>query len=285
MKIAIVGVGKLGSGFAEACCAKGLHVTVWNRTKDKTRPFFERGAKVAERAVDAIESADVILSVLLDADVVSSVFGEESVKRALSGKTLINVTSTSSVEAKRLQAFVKEAGGHAYLDVATTSWPPEIAQGKGTILLGCSEVLAARWSSLLETFGTVQHVGDVGSASTLELSFLMQLFAQLHMYLSACALTHRQGLPIDTLALLVENNSVFSSPLYSAYTATVRVRSYTPALVTVGHYAHGIRLVIEELESVGMDTSVWSLLLKAAQEAVAMKGTEADWTSIYESLR
>jgi 3-hydroxyisobutyrate dehydrogenase-like beta-hydroxyacid dehydrogenase len=105
------------------------------------------------------------------------------------------------------------------------------------------------------------------------------------MYLSACALTSRRGLPIDALALMVENNAVFSSPLYSAYTGFVRTRSYTPALVTVGHYAHGLALVIEELESAGMDASVWSPFLEAAREAVEMKGSEADWTSIYESLR
>lgn len=285
MKIAILGIGKLGSAVTEACCAKGLDVTIWNRTSEKAAPFIEKGARVAERAEDAILGADVTLSVLSNANVVLRILGEESVRRALAGKTLISFTTTSSAEAKRINALVKETESTGFIDAATISWPDDIAHGKGVVLLGCSDDEAARYKSLLETFGTVMHLGGVGSASTTELAFIMQILMQQHIYLFACGLMNRHGLTVEPLAQLLEKNTMISSPMFGIYSNFVRSRKYAPAVLTAEHYAHVLDLVTEEAETAGMDAGIWLSIRKVVKEAIASHGADADWTSVYEALR
>jgi 3-hydroxyisobutyrate dehydrogenase len=285
MKIAVLGSGKLGSVIAEACCAKGLDVTIWNRTREKAAPLVEKGAKLAERAEDALLGTDVTLSVLANTEVVLRTLGEEGVRRALVGKTLINITTTTSAEAKRIDALVRGAGAIGFLDAAIVSWPDEIMHGKGIVLLGCSEGDAGRYTSLLDTFGTVMHLGGVGSASVMELAFVMQLLIQQHIHLSTCALLNRHGLTIEPLARLLEKNTMFSSPLLAVYNDFLRTRKYAPAVMTTEHYVHVLDLVIEEVEDAGMDASIWLSSLKLAKEAIATQGADADWTSVYEALR
>ncbi len=284
MKIAILGIGKLGSGFAEACCARGVNVTLWNRSQDKASVFAQKGARIADSAAEAIAAADVILSTLATGKVVLGVLGAADTKAALAGKTLICLTSTSSAEAGRLKSFFVESGGQAFLDVATTSFPAQIASGQGRILLGAAAEDVARYTELLKTFGTVSHVGGVGSASSLEMAFGLQLFIQQHMYLTACGIMKRAGLPLQPLMQVTEQNALYSSPLFKIYDGYVQSRTYTPAVMTIEHYCHALDMVIEELTTAGMDASVWLPVRKAAEQAEKSHGPDADWTSIYETM-
>ncbi|MEO3813462.1 NAD(P)-binding domain-containing protein [Sphaerisporangium sp. B11E5] len=280
--IAILGVGKLGTGFAERCRSAGLELTVWNRTPGRAERLRGRGVRLAGRPQDAVRDADLVLCALSTGDVARRVLREAG--DALEGRAVVNLTSTSSGEARRIHDDVRDRGG-AFLDAATVSMPDQISAGEGVLVLGCSPGDLTRWRGLLETFGEVHHAGGVGSASMLEMATGMQLFLQAHAYLSSCALANRHGVPLDTLARLTQANVLVATPMIDMYHGYTRTRTYTPAVMTVAHYRHTLRLVIDDLELAGLDTGLWRAVLEVADRAERSCGAEADWTSVYECLR
>ena len=65
-KIALLGLGLMGSGMANRLLDAGYPLSVWNRNPDKTQPLAARGATVAKSPRQAAAGASVVLSMLSD---------------------------------------------------------------------------------------------------------------------------------------------------------------------------------------------------------------------------
>jgi len=66
--IAVIGLGRMGSGMAQSIHKAGYPLIVWNRSPAKTAPFAQAGAQVAATPREAAAAADIVVSSLLDDD-------------------------------------------------------------------------------------------------------------------------------------------------------------------------------------------------------------------------
>src|SRR6266545_1861960 len=73
MRIAFLGLGRMGRELAAHLVTDGHDVTVWNRTSSATAPLVERGAKAAESAAGAVTDAEVVATALYGPDSVRDV--------------------------------------------------------------------------------------------------------------------------------------------------------------------------------------------------------------------
>lgn len=64
LKIAFLGTGIMGAPMAINVVRGGGDVTVLNRSRVKTQPVADAGAKVADTPGDAVKGADYICSIL-----------------------------------------------------------------------------------------------------------------------------------------------------------------------------------------------------------------------------
>lgn len=71
--VAVLGTGLMGAGMARSLLRAGLDVVVWNRDAGKAEPLASDGAQVASGAVEAVAAADVVLTMLFDADATAEV--------------------------------------------------------------------------------------------------------------------------------------------------------------------------------------------------------------------
>jgi 3-hydroxyisobutyrate dehydrogenase len=83
VQVAVLGTGIMGAAMARNLIAAGLPTTVWDRSPDATAPLAEAGAQVAAAARDAVAGAQVVITMLPTADVVTSVMFGEGVAGAL----------------------------------------------------------------------------------------------------------------------------------------------------------------------------------------------------------
>lgn len=67
MKIAFLGLGKMGTPMARRLVAAGHEVTVWNRTRARAEALAAEGARVAAAPGDAARTAEVVMTMLFDA--------------------------------------------------------------------------------------------------------------------------------------------------------------------------------------------------------------------------
>ncbi|MFF2346035.1 NAD(P)-dependent oxidoreductase [Pseudarthrobacter sp. NPDC058119] len=73
LKVAVLGTGIMGAAMARNLLRAGHDVSVWNRDAAKTEPLAADGARSAADPADAVESADVVLTMLYDAAAVEEV--------------------------------------------------------------------------------------------------------------------------------------------------------------------------------------------------------------------
>jgi 3-hydroxyisobutyrate dehydrogenase len=71
--VALLGTGIMGTGMAHSMLRAGLPLRVWNRTEAGAKALEPAGAVVAATPADAVREADVIVTMLPDADVVEDV--------------------------------------------------------------------------------------------------------------------------------------------------------------------------------------------------------------------
>src|SRR3990172_5838480 len=65
-RIALIGLGAMGSGMAANWLKKGFALSVYNRSRDKAAPLVALGARVTASPSEAATGADVILAVVAD---------------------------------------------------------------------------------------------------------------------------------------------------------------------------------------------------------------------------
>ena len=75
MTVALLGTGTMGVGMARNIAQAGIDLRVWNRSAEKARPLADV-ATVAGSVAEAVEGADVVITMLYDADSVASVMQE-----------------------------------------------------------------------------------------------------------------------------------------------------------------------------------------------------------------
>jgi 3-hydroxyisobutyrate dehydrogenase len=81
-RVAVLGMGIMGSGMARSLIRAGLPTTVWNRTQSATAPLVEAGATFAASAADAVRDAQVVITMLPTADAVAALVFDSGLTEA-----------------------------------------------------------------------------------------------------------------------------------------------------------------------------------------------------------
>lgn len=192
--VTVFGLGLMGRALAGAMLAGGRATTVWNRTPGRAGDLVAGGAHEAADVRSGVEAGDLLIVCVRDYDAVRGFL--DPVADALSGRTLVNLTSGSSAEAREMAAW---AAGHgaAYLDGAIMMTPPGIGL-PDTVLLyaGPADVFAAHADTLRLLGGATTHLGeDAGIASLYDVALLGIMWGSLNGFVHAAALLAADGVP------------------------------------------------------------------------------------------
>src|SRR4051794_12747123 len=118
-RVAVVGLGSMGFGMATSLRRAGLEVTGCDVSADSVARFVADGGKGASTPAEAAKSADIVVSVVVNAAQTETIlFGANGVAETL-GKDAVFVSSaTMDPDVARRLATQLEATGPAYID-----WP------------------------------------------------------------------------------------------------------------------------------------------------------------------
>ena len=98
-KLAVLGLGTMGRAMALTAHRSGVPLVVWNRDPAATEAFAEMGVEVAGSVAEAAEGADVIVTMVTNADAVRSIANEQGLVEALRPGAAWAQMSTIGVEA------------------------------------------------------------------------------------------------------------------------------------------------------------------------------------------
>jgi 3-hydroxyisobutyrate dehydrogenase-like beta-hydroxyacid dehydrogenase len=229
-KIGWIGLGKMGIPMSQNLLKADYPVTVYNRTKEKTKALADAGAQVADAPKALAADVDVIISMISDDPVLEAVStgADGAFAGAKPGSIFIDMSTVSPAASARVAAAADEKGIQ-YLR-APVSGSTALAQA-GTLTIFASGPKDA-YDKCVDIFGAMGqksfHVGDGEQARYLKL--VLNMMVGLTSAMTAEALTFGEVGGMDWNDMIeIVNNSVVASPLVGYKSQMLKDRDYTAA--------------------------------------------------------
>jgi 3-hydroxyisobutyrate dehydrogenase len=210
---AFLGVGAMGHGMATSALRAGIPTIVWNRESRATRDLAELGADVAETAADAARRAEIVVTMVTDADAVISIARDQGMLAALAPGTAWVQMSTIGVEGIERVATIVDAERPdvILLDAPVSGSKVPAEQGQLTIFASGPEGVRSRVDPLFEALGQrTIWVGAVGAGSRLKLVNNTWLAFTSEAVASSIALARRLGLETETMVGALDGSTLVS---------------------------------------------------------------------------
>jgi len=213
MRVAFLGLGKMGTGMAGRLIAAGHSLSVYNRNPERSAPLGKLGARVAGSPRSAAERADIIIGMTADDESSRSVWlGDFGALAAdnLPDALVIECSTLSHDWVLELAEKVR-ARGFRYVDAPVTGLPDAAAAGTLTLLVGAdpADLDAARpvFASLATR---VLHFGAVGQGTAYKLMVNLMGAVQIASAAEGVALAERAGLDLKLVADAVASGQAAS---------------------------------------------------------------------------
>jgi 3-hydroxyisobutyrate dehydrogenase-like beta-hydroxyacid dehydrogenase len=195
-RVAVVGLGAMGSRIARRFLEAGHELTVWNRDAAKAEPLVAAGASAAQTPAEAARQAEAVVTMVADPEALAAVTEgpDGAAAGLLRGSVLVQMSTVGPRSLERLAAVVPEP---SLLDAPVLGSIGEVEAGSLRIFAGGQAELLERWTPLLEMLGTVLHLGPVGAGTAAKLVANSTLVGVVGLLGEALALGTALGLPAE----------------------------------------------------------------------------------------
>ena len=195
-RVAVIGLGAMGSRIARRFLDAGHELTVWNRDPAKAEPLVAAGASAAQTPAEAARRAEVVVTMVEDPEALAAVTeGPDGVAAGLvRGSVLVQMSTVGPRSLERLAAVVPEP---SLLDAPVLGSIGEVEAGSLRVFAGGQAELVERWTPLLEMLGTVLRVGPVWAGTAAKLVANSTLVGVVGLLGEALALGTALGLPAE----------------------------------------------------------------------------------------
>ncbi|PZR35364.1 NAD(P)-dependent oxidoreductase [Caulobacter segnis] len=252
MNVSMIGLGAMGAAMVRNLLAKGVTVTVWNRSRAIVDDLVVEGAKPAASADEAFE-ADIVLSMLAHDQAVKDVLLDSGVlARARKGVVHVNLATISAALAGELAALHAELG-LGYVAAPVFGRPP-VAQAGGLNVLaaGAPDAVATAMPVLEMLAAKVWPLGeDPVRANALKLAGNFMIVSAIESMGEAVALGEAYGVPAPELLDML-GSTLFAAPIYKIYGGMIAERRYSPPGFAAELGLKDVRLVLDAAEAKGL---------------------------------
>ena len=283
MKIAFLGLGKMGSPMARRLLDAGQQLTVWNRTPERAQGLIAAGATLATTPAEAVSTADAVLTMLFDDRANEEVlFGHE---RALSAGVLdalrpgaLHISlSTIRVALSERLALEHARRGHCFVAAPVFGRPNVAEEGRLWIVAAGAESAIAAARPLLEPLS--RGISVIGSepqqAHALKLGGNFLISAMIHSLGESFVYAAGQGIDPEVFLETV-NSALFQSPFYAAYGKVMLHPPLKPG-ATISLGAKDLRLLREAAAARQTNLSLADHLAGILAEAQQTGLANEDW--------
>jgi 3-hydroxyisobutyrate dehydrogenase len=285
-RVAVMGLGLMGSGMARSLLRAGFPVTVFNRSPARAKPLADEGARVASSPRDAAAHADVIVSMVADDRAAHDVWmGERGALAGVKTDTLLVESSTVSVGWIKELARAAETRGATLIDAPVTGSREAAATGQILFLAGGSAGDVERVRPVLSAMGRgVVHAGPTGSGALLKLVNNFLCGAQVAVLAETIAFVERSGLdPATAIDMLL--NGAGGSPLVKTLAPRMAARDFDAPHFIMRLMAKDLTYAREEAAQLGLTLQTATCVLGLFEQAIAAGQGDRDFSAVIEPIR
>ena len=252
--VALLGTGTMGAGMARNIAAAGLPLRVWNRTRDRAAPLAEVGAEVHDSPADAVRGADVVLTMLYDADSVTSTLRDA--RDGLAPGTVLLQQSTVGVDGVARVAQVAEELGLVHVDAPVLGTKKPAEDGALVVLASGPDDVRERVQPVLDAVGgRTMWVGEAGTGSRLKLVANGWVITVLEGIAQSLRLANALGLD-PRLFLEAVQGGAMDAPYVQAKGTQMLEGSFDPAAFALDGAGKDAALILDAAREAGVPAEI-----------------------------
>lgn len=282
-RVAVMGLGIMGSGIARNLVAAGHEVAVWNRTRSRAEAIA--GARVAATPREVAAGAEVVLACVSDDEASRAVWlGANGAFAGASSGAVVIETGTLSTAWIAEWATEARRRGLRPLDAPISGSRPAIEARSITLFVGGDEAdLAAVRGVLSSTSKAQLHCGPTGSGARMKLINNMVGASQAAALAEGLVLAERCGLDMAKVADVLSNGSC-GSPFVRSAVPRMLARDYATNFAT-RWMVKDLDYALAECAHFGIDAPIGHLTRARYQAAADAGHADADLTAVVELAR
>jgi 3-hydroxyisobutyrate dehydrogenase len=284
-RVALLGLGIMGSGMARRLLAAGASLTVFNRSVERAAPFAAEGAVVADSPRNAAANAEIVFSMVADDDASRAMWegGYGALAGARPGTVLVEC---STVTVGRITELAEAATriGCELVDAPVTGSKMQAAGGELNFLVGGSESALARIRPALDAMGkSALHLGPVGSGALVKLINNFLAGVQAASLAEAIAIIERSSLDrAQTIGAIV--NGATGSPVVRTLASRIQANDFSPNFY-LHLLAKDLRYAVVEGENRGVPMATANAALEILRASIARGDGDKDMAAVVEQFR
>ena len=285
MKIGIVGTGMLGEAVGLHLLDIGFEVTVFNRTKEKTKNLGKKGATILESPKHVAENSDLVITVVKDANAVNEViFGNSGI---MSGKhnglciadmSTINPNSTKEISERVI------SNGIDYLEIPVMGGPNVAIDGKLVMMISGEKEVFEKNKKVFDSIAEQSfYLGGTGTAHSIKLAMNLQI-AMLALSLSeGITFTKKAGFDPE-IFLKILNSTYFKTGMSEGKAYKMTKESYKPTF-TLANLKKDLDTINDTAESFDTELPMAKLARKVYTDAKDAGFGDIDYTGIIAYIK
>jgi 3-hydroxyisobutyrate dehydrogenase-like beta-hydroxyacid dehydrogenase len=194
-RVAVLGLGAMGSRIARRLLQAGHELVVWNRTPSKAQPLLDAGAAPAATPAEAAGQAEAVITMVADPKALRAVVeGADGIASGVHARTTaIEMSTVGPATIAWLRSVLPD--DVSLLDAPVLGSLGEAEGGTLQVFIGGPERVAARWTPLLDALGTPMHVGPLGTGAAAKLVANATLVGTMTLLGETLALADAFGMP------------------------------------------------------------------------------------------
>ncbi|HEV8422500.1 MAG TPA: NAD(P)-dependent oxidoreductase [Chthoniobacterales bacterium] len=285
MKIAFIGLGKMGSGMARNLLRAGHQVAAYNRTRENAERLAAEGARVAASRADAVRDAEAVLTMLSDDHAVEEiVFGADGISSAMSENCIHVSHSTISTTLARRLTTEHARCRQGYLSAPVFGRPDAAAAAKLLVVAAGGAELIDKCRPLFDAMGRQTFVvgAEPWQANVAKVCGNFMVIAIIEALGESYATLRKAGVaPLDFLEIM---HALFGSQVMTNYGRTIANDQFEPAGFALRLGLKDTRLVLQAADECSAPMPLASLVHDHLLAALAQGMEEMDWSAVARVL-
>jgi 3-hydroxyisobutyrate dehydrogenase-like beta-hydroxyacid dehydrogenase len=280
--VGLIGLGNMGTAFAERLLAAGYHLVVSNRSPEKLEAVVALGAERAATPEDLAQRVDVVLTSLANDEAFEAVVGRV-LATSHPGLFLADLSTVSPAASTRAAALA-DAASVQYVRAPVSGNPTVVRAGNlSFIVSGSDDAIDAVEPVLLAIGPTVLRVGDEEQARVVKLAINVMIAVLVQAMSEAVVLGEASGVSRGAI-LEVMRRSAVGAPLVNYKSEPLLNDDYS-ATFTTSLMEKDIDLALDAAEKAGVELPL-AEEMKAHLRATIEDGYgEADFLALFQHLR
>jgi 3-hydroxyisobutyrate dehydrogenase len=262
VRVAVLGTGTMGAPMAVNVARAGESVRAWNRTPERAQGL--EGVEPAASVAEAVEGADLVVTILSDGAAVEAV-APEALPAMADDAAWLQMSTVGIAATERLAALADERG-IAFVDAPVIGTKQPAEQGKLTVLASGPREARERAKPVFDAVAAqVVDLGEAGEGNRLKVvvnSWLVGLVAALA---EAIALSESVG--VDPKVFLDTIDGGPTGPPYARVKGDLMVEREFPPSFALRLARKDAGLVLEAAERHGFDARLTRTIVELFDRA------------------